>query len=186
MHPGRHPDPADGVMADGGDRARYVCAVAVLILRVVIVGEKVPAVHVVDKAVAVVVDAVAGDLAGIRVDVGGQIRVSEVNAAVQNADYYRAAAGGDVPRLGRIDVGIGHADLPEDGLAGVVQAVQLAEARIVHEGRFRAEHEVGLHVLDGPQRTHEVGDGRVAQVGGTGDQHQSVRAELAANLQAGT
>src|SRR5262245_41523900 len=123
LHARRDADHADSVIADGGDGARHVRAVPVLILRVVVVGEEIPAVDVVDEAVVVVVDAVAGDLAGIRIDVGGQVRVSEINAAVQHADDHRAAAGGDVPGLGSIDVRVGNADLPEDGLAGVVQAV---------------------------------------------------------------
>jgi hypothetical protein len=49
-------------------------------LRVIVVGHEVPAVHVVDEAVAVIVLAVARDLAGVGVDVRLEVRVVEVTA----------------------------------------------------------------------------------------------------------
>ena len=61
--PGDAGDP-DAVVAAGADDAGDVRAVAVLVGRVAVAGDEVVAVDVVDEAVAVVVDPVAGDLAG--------------------------------------------------------------------------------------------------------------------------
>src|SRR5262249_46693761 len=67
---------AHGVVALGGDDAGHVGAVAVVVERVGEVIGEVVAVHVVDVAVVVVVDEVAGDLARVGPEVGHQVRMA--------------------------------------------------------------------------------------------------------------
>ena len=69
----------------------------------------VPAAAVVDVAVAVVVDAVAGHLPGVHPHVGGEVGVVVGDAGVHDGDDHVRAAGGDVPRLRGVDVGVGGA-----------------------------------------------------------------------------
>ena len=80
--------------------------------RVVVVAE-VPAVDVVDVAVAVVVDAVglatAARFAGVRPGAVGKVRVAEVDAVIDDRDDRRRVAGRDAERLAAVDVGIGRA-----------------------------------------------------------------------------
>src|SRR5262249_29703084 len=57
---------ADAVVPLGADDPGDVRAVAVVVVGIVVVGNEVPAVDVVDEPVVVVVDSVAGDFAGLR------------------------------------------------------------------------------------------------------------------------
>ena len=139
LEPQRHDgdlpvDPRDAqpVVADGADDARHVSAVAVAVLDVVVVLDEVPAVDVVYEAVVVVVDAVAGNFAGVGPDVGCQIRVRKVDSGVDHADHDAPRSGGDIPGLRRMDVGADHA-VAVDG--GVVEAPLRREARIIRERR---------------------------------------------------
>src|SRR5205085_7767071 len=66
------------------------------------------------------------------------------DADIRAAGAREAAEAGRVPALGRVDVGVGGAAR----LPRVVEAVELAEARVVRRRR-RREHVVGLGVLDG-------------------------------------
>src|SRR5262249_9769888 len=131
-------------VADGADGTRDVGAVALVVHRVGVVVDEVVAVDVIHVAVVVVVDAVAGDLARVGPDVGGQVGVGVVHAGVEDGDDHTTGAGGDVPRLGGVDVGVRGAA----GLPGVVQAPHRGEVRVVGDlvdvqgvvGR-RAQHE---------------------------------------------
>ena len=117
-------------------------AVAVDVHRVGITSGKVPAVDVVDVAVAVVVDAVTWNLAGVHPDVVGQVFVGVVNARVDHGDDDTPGAGRDIPGLGSIDVGVRRAA----ELSGVVQAPELVEVDVVGVGRRAGKHKVGLDV----------------------------------------
>ena len=118
---------ADGVVSDGADRSRDVRTVPEVIHRIVVVVVEVPAVHVVQEAVLVIVDAVAGDLARVGPDVGRQVGMRVVDAAVDDADDDRTIAGGDRPGgLGR-DVGPGKTAR----LTAVVQSPQERVALVV-------------------------------------------------------
>ena len=77
--------------------------------------DEVPAVDVVDEAVAVVVDPVARDLAGVDPQLARQVGMGRVDAGVEHR-HDRPGAGGDVPGLGGVDVDV----------VGVVQAPLLA------------------------------------------------------------
>jgi hypothetical protein len=94
---------------------------------IAVVVEEVVAVDVVDEAVVVVINAVAGDLAGVDPDVGGEVGMGVIDAGVDDGHDDVAAAGGAVPGLGCVDVGVERAA----ALSGVVQAPQRAELRIV-------------------------------------------------------
>src|SRR5262249_1826177 len=88
---------AHGVVALGGDDAGHVGAVAVVVERVGEVIGEVVAVHVVDVAVVVVVDEVAGDLARVGPEVGHQVRMADIHARVEHGDKHRRITGRDVP-----------------------------------------------------------------------------------------
>ena len=150
----RDADDADAVVADRGDRARDVRAVAVGVVGQVVVVDEVPAVHVVDVAVAVVVDAVARDLARVRPDVGGEVGVVVLDPGVDDGDDDVGAAGRRVPgRLG-VDVGV----------ARLVEAPHLRQARVV--GRERGgDDAVGLGVLDARLRVEAGGSDVGREVG---------------------
>lgn len=95
------------------------------VVRVGVARSEVVAEHVVDELVAVVVKVVAGDLAGIAPHVVVQVGVVVIHARVDHPDDRARVAGGHVPGLLRVDVGVVSAlgypcqiDLP-----GVVQPV---------------------------------------------------------------
>jgi hypothetical protein len=107
-------------------------AVSVGVGRIAGVAEEVVAVHVVDEAVAVVIEAVARDLTGVGPEVRGQVGVGELDAGVDDADHHAGAARRHVPcRRG--------ADLRQSPLRGV--------RRVVRD-RVEGEHPVRLCVLD--------------------------------------
>ena len=136
-----------GVVALGPDRPGDVRAVAVVVERRVVVLDEVPAAGVVDPAVAVVVDAVARDLAGVRPDVVVQLGMVVGDAAVDDGDDDARAAGLRVPGLGRVDVGVVRLVEPlEQVEVGIVRRAQQAvevvrlgegDARVALEGRHR-------------------------------------------------
>ena len=140
---------ADAVVAGRADRARDMRSVPVVVRRVVVVVRKVPPVPVVEEAVVVVVDTVvattAAVLAGVDPDLRAQIGMRPVDAGVDHRDRHVRAARGDVPRLGRIDVGVGSAAGAVDRLARVVQSPRIAERRIVRQ-RVDRDHGVRLGV----------------------------------------
>ena len=114
---------------------------SVVVERIGVVVGEVPAVDVVDEAVAVVVDAVTGHVARVVPGIGRQIRMVVVHAGVDDGHHHAAGAGGRVPRLRGIDVGVDDAAR----LAAVVEAPELAERRVVR-GDGRGDHEVWLDV----------------------------------------
>ena len=69
----------------------------------IVVLMKVPTMNIVYEAIAIVIDAVAWDLAGVCPNVVAQILVIDINATIQHADHDRAAARRNVPRLLRLN-----------------------------------------------------------------------------------
>ena len=100
----------------------------------VVLGDEVPALVVVDQAVAVVVEAVglapAALLAGVAGELALKVLVGEVDAGVDDRDGH-ACADAALPRLGRVDVGVG----------GVVEAPERVPERVV--GGRRGRHPAG-------------------------------------------
>ena len=113
---------------------------AVVIHRVGVAVGKVPPVDIVDEPIAVVVDTVAGDLAGVGPDVGGEVGVLVVDAAVDHRDDHAPRSRRDGPGLGSVDVGVDHAPR----LPRVVERPERAERPVVGNGRA-GDGEVGLH-----------------------------------------
>src|SRR6185295_7602577 len=111
------------------DFAGDVRPVPGVVQRVAVVGHRVHAVVIVDVPVAVVVDPVARRLERVVPEVGRQVGVGGVDAAVDDGDDAVAAAGRHVPRLGGVDVGVGLARAHGRG-AGVVQAPLVVEERV--------------------------------------------------------
>ncbi len=121
-------------------------------------GVGVPAVDVVDVPVAVVVDAVAGRLGRVGPEV--EVGVVQVEPAVDDPDGDPVAggaraAGEVVPRLGRVDVGVGRAA----ALAGVAEPPHLAEAAIAGHGGAERDLVVELRHLDARRAAHRVEHG---------------------------
>ena len=166
--PGSDAGYADGVAAARGDRPGDVGAVRVdpgisgaAVVDRVVVAREIPPVHVVDVAVAVVVDAV-DRIEGVGPDgaagAGAEVRMVEVDALVEYADVDRAVRGGrrGGPGVRCVDVRVDRATPAAHGLAGVLQRPLLREVRVVRLSRVDP---VGLGVLhrdigaqDGDQR----------------------------------
>ena len=136
----RHAD--DALPVEGrGDRPGHVRAMPVVVDVVdgVVVVAEVPAVDVVDVAVAVVVDPVgllaAARLARVRPRPRGQVRMAEVDPVVDDRHDRARRAGRDAQRLATVDVDVGRAAgerrALQDVLAGVVEAPQLAPGGLV-------------------------------------------------------
>ena len=147
-------------------------AVVVLVHRVVVVGVEIPAAHVVDEAVVVVVDAVAGDFAGVDGDVVGEVGVRPIHAGINHGDDHRGGAVSGVPSFEHIHVGIGGAVDAVDGLAGVVERVEFGEVGVVGRGAEGIDNGVLLGVAHERVRSeggggvrHSVGRGHVAWQG---------------------
>src|SRR5207249_4602230 len=149
------------IMVGGGHGDDVVQVVAGRVGGREIVVVAVVAVHVVHEAVVVVVDAVAGDLAGVGPDVVAQVGVVVIDAGVDDGDDGGVIAGGLVPGLGGVDVGVGGAA----GLDGVVEVPLRGEPRVV--GRQRdVDAVVGLGVEDAGLGTvggQGVGDGNAGR-----------------------
>ena len=79
-YPRGNADNPKAVVGHRTDRAGDVGAVAITVERQVVVVDEVPAVDVVDESIAVIVDAVAGDLTGVGPDVPGQVGMVDVDA----------------------------------------------------------------------------------------------------------
>ena len=127
-----HSDDAQGVVARRGDGPGDVGAVIAGIGHGAGAVHKVVAVHVVHIAVAVVVYAVAGYLAGISPQVADYVRVGEVQAGVNDGyDDLVGGGPGKAPGGQKANVSLGCAAETVYGLAGVLQAPQLAEQGVV-------------------------------------------------------
>ncbi len=156
-----HAGHAQRVVADRADRARDVGPVAVVVHRVVVVVAEVPAADVVDEAVAVVVDAVAGDLAGVDPDVVGQVRVGVVDPGVDYRHDDVSASREEIPRVDSGDVCARYSA----GEPRVVQAPLKMESRVVGQ-RLGLDEEVRLEQLEArvvPVARERLGDRQLPQ-----------------------
>ena len=89
----------------------------------------------------VIVNAVAGDFAGVAPHVRRKVRVGVINTRIHDADDNAAAASGDVPCFRCIDVRVPLAA----GLARVIQAPVVGGVKlVVGRGRFGPDGEIRL------------------------------------------
>ena len=123
-------------------------AVTVGIAGIVVVPIKIPPVDVIDIAVAVVIDAVSGNLAGVGPDIGGQIRMIDVHTGIDDGHHDIAAAGGHTPGFKRIDVGIIGAVGPVHILTGVMQPPQAAKIRVIRGANVGINNIIGFGIFD--------------------------------------
>lgn len=130
---------------------RDVGAVPVVVAGVGARAEHVGAVDVVDEAVAVIVDAVARDLAGVRPDVRGEIGVVELHPAVEDRDDDLLAE-----RLRPRDV---HAE------RRVAQRPLLGEQRVARGERRRGAGEQQRQRRDEQREQPSARDGHTSWVG---------------------
>ena len=109
------------------------------------VAVKIPAVHVVNETVVIIVGAVAGDLTRVDENVRRQIGMIHLHAIVDDGDDDVRIAQGDVPGTGQLGVRAGSAI----ELAGVAQMPLVAEQRIVRGETLAHLHdEIRLGPLD--------------------------------------
>ena len=141
----REPGDAGAVVADRRDRPGDVRAVVVEVVRVVVVADEVPAAHVVDEPVAVVVPA-AGRVGAVGEDVRRQVGVVPCDSAVHDGDEHVRAADGQVPRELRVDVGVRGARHAGDRLPEVPQAPEVADPWVVRYRGRRLQARVGLGI----------------------------------------
>ena len=73
-------------VADGADRAGAVRAVSVRIKGHIVIIIKIPAVHIIDESVTVIVNAVSRDLSGIDINIVSKIRVSIQDTGIDNGN----------------------------------------------------------------------------------------------------
>ena len=78
--------------------------VAIAILRVVCIGDKVPATDIVDVAIAIIVDAIISDFAWVDPDVALEVWMVEIDSRVNHRHPVVRIASVDVPCLRSIDV----------------------------------------------------------------------------------
>ena len=130
------------VIAARGDRARHMGAVGVAVVRIAVPVGEVVAVDIVDVAVAVVIQAVAGNLARIDPHVIDQVRMGVIDSGVDDA-HHDIVAGLNVPGLGRVDIGIGYTAR----LAGIIQPPETSETGVARNGGVECDRVVRLDVL---------------------------------------
>src|SRR4051794_27080552 len=118
------------------------------VIRVAVVLSEVVSVDVVDEAVAVVIDAVAGDLPRVGPQIAGEVGMGEQYPGVNHADADAAATGRPIPREGRLYVSSRRAGCTEHGLAGVLQTPDLTEGGIVRQSRLMRINVVRVGIQD--------------------------------------
>ena len=138
-----HARDTDAVVARGADRAGDVRAVPLVVEGVAVAVREIPAVHVVDEAVAIIVDAVARHLARVAPHVRGEVGMAVIDARVDHRDDDRAGPGRDIPGPCGVDVGA----RDPTGLPGVVEAPEASERRVIGHGG-RGDDDVRLDRLD--------------------------------------
>ena len=134
-----HPADSGSIVSHRTDDAGDMTAVAIDVViqrRGIVVGE-IPAANVIHAAIAVVVDAyVAGNLARIRPDVGGQIGVVVVDAGIHHRHHHGTVAGMPIPGRSSVDVGAARTGDAVDGLPGVAHAPLQIEIGVARHGRL--------------------------------------------------
>ncbi len=175
-------DESGGVVAVGGDGAGAVGAVAVVVVGIAVARVGVEAVDVVDHAVVVVVDAVAGDLGGVDPEVGREVGMRKMDTAVDDRDNHARGVVGHGPGGGGVDVGPGHAA----GATGVVERPEAPVGDGGFAGRERAggDNKIGLGPRDGVLGFDEAGEGVVEVVGAPGSERESEQVGAGARIMA--
>ena len=97
LHPLAYPHHADPVVPARADRPGDVRAVTVLVQRLGVAADEVPAVDVVDEPIAVVVAAVAADLESIAPEVRRQVGMAQVDPRIDDRDRDGVGVGRDLP-----------------------------------------------------------------------------------------
>ena len=136
-----HANDARAIVANAADGARDMGAVTVVVHRVAVVVDEIVAVDVVDKAVAVVVHAVARNLTRVLPGIGSKVAMGVVDAGVDDSDHDIPRTGGDIPRFECVDIGV----VDPTSLSGVVQPPQATQVGVVRRGGL-IDHKIRLDV----------------------------------------
>ena len=121
-------------------------AVTVLVIRVRIATVEVPTAQIIDVAVGIVIDSIAGNLGAIRPDVRGQVRVPPRNTCIDDRHGKLRVAGGHTPGFFRAHVHTGDPRVAGDYLSGVLEAPQLSVVRVIRNLR-QAHDAIALDIL---------------------------------------
>ena len=155
---GCHAGNADAVVLRGGNGAGHVRAVVSDVVRDVVLGRRqrkdavageIPADRVIDVAIAVIVDVVAGNFAGIPPKVVHEIRMIQIDAGVHHGHDYGGGAAGDVPGLRHpylVHVPLGVVAGISGREAGVADIIRLGE---IDDGIAREQARSEFLVLPG-------------------------------------
>mmetsp|Transcript_93197 Transcript_93197/g.287600 ORF Transcript_93197/g.287600 Transcript_93197/m.287600 type:complete len:664 (+) Transcript_93197:2148-4139(+) len=132
------PGDAQGVVANARDGPGAVRAVPLVVHGVAVLVDKVSPVHIIDKAVLVIVDAIARDLTRVHPHVLLQVVVRVIDARVDDGhdDASAGLAREGLPRLRGVDVGalvVVHG--PEGGEVGVVGEALRGPRNLDHRER---------------------------------------------------
>ena len=111
-----------------------------IVHRIGITRSEIVAIDIVDVAIVVIVDIVAGDLTRVDPHIGSQIGMQMIHTTVDHR-HHHVGTGLDVPRLSRIDIRI----LRAATLPRIVQAPQTGEVRIIGRRR-KVQFHIGLDV----------------------------------------
>ena len=149
--------------------------VVVIVGGIVVRVHKIPAIHIVDAAVAVVVDAVPGDFAGVFPRDTGEILMGEIHAGIEDRHEHFGSGRDDTPEPGGIHIRADAAAI----LPGILQRPLCGEARIIRrcakadtvgidvkkeirarfQQRLRAVH--GVEFVSGELEQQRVGAGQI-------------------------
>jgi len=138
-----------------GGRDRIVARAAPLRIGVAVVVAKVPAAHVIDETVAIIIAAVASDLEGVHEQVGGDVLVRALHAVVEHGDDGGRTTARCVPRKGCVHVGVRLAA----ALTRIVEVPLVREQWIIgDEEPLIVLDEIWLRPLDVGISTERIGD----------------------------
>ena len=134
-----HPAYTLAVVVHGGDGASAMGSMARISISVPgngTLGIKIIPVDIIDVAVSVIVDTVAGNLTGIDPHVVLQVGMRAFHAFVHHSyDDVRIAAGEVGPDISHIDVGTGHRRLGNGHITIVFVMPLVGQIRVVEQGR---------------------------------------------------
>ena len=94
-----------GVIARCGEDTGHLGAMAILIVKGMVVGEVVPAVDIVDEPVGIIIEPVASNFTGVDPEAIEEVGMVEVEATIDDGDGHGNRTGDQVPGGGELDLG---------------------------------------------------------------------------------
>ena len=88
------------VVGGGRDCSGNMSSMVVIIHRIIIIISKIPAVHIIDKAISIIVFAITRNLSGVFPHIALQIRMFIIDSSVDDGYNHAWRTFGDLPRFG--------------------------------------------------------------------------------------